>query len=64
MIEHYLNIRHSLRNLTDEDFENVLTQLAIELESVSYIPQYSTEKLVKDWKDLQAWNTNLSLIHI
>ena len=34
MIEQYLNIRHSLRNLTDEDFENALAQLAIELESV------------------------------
>ena len=32
MIEQYLNIRHSLRNLTDEDFENALAQLAIELQ--------------------------------
>ena len=63
MIEQYLNIRHSLRNLTDEDFENALAQLAIELESVSYIPQYSTEKLVKDWKDLQAWNINSDSIN-
>jgi len=56
MIQNFLNIRNSLRNLTDEEFETLLPQLAIELkESVSYYPQYSDVELKTDWGKLLHW---------
>ena len=57
MIEQYLNVRNSLKTLSDQDFENIVSQLAIELESVSYIPQCSDEELLKSWKNLQEFKT-------
>mgnify|MGYP003671120730 FL=1 len=36
MIEQFLNKKNTLRNLTDDEFERILPQLAIELESIDY----------------------------
>lgn len=63
MIKNYLNIRYSLRNLTDEDFNNIVPQLAKELETVSYIPNYSDVTLIKNYNDLCFWNTNKDTIN-
>lgn len=58
MIENYLNKRYSLRNLSDQDFENLLPVLAQELEHVSYIPTHSDAKLSADWNNLKKWKSD------
>ena len=41
MIQNFLNIQNSLRDLSDEEFENIVKTLAIELENVDYRFNYS-----------------------
>jgi hypothetical protein len=57
MLEQYLNVRYSLRNISDQYFETILPQLAQELEQVSYIPSYDNDTLYKDWQKLCKWTT-------
>jgi 16S rRNA G966 N2-methylase RsmD len=63
MIEDYLNVRYSLRNISDQDFENILPTLASELEQVSFIPKYDDGTLHKEWKKLCSWKTNATTIN-
>ena len=52
MIENYLNIKNSTRNLTDRQFDDILPQLAKELSDISFYPNHSDEVLQKNWKEL------------
>jgi len=63
MIEDYLNVRYSLRNISDQDFENILPQLASELEQVSFIPSHDDKVLKNDWKNLCAWQSSAITIN-
>jgi len=58
MIHKFLNIRNSLRDLTDEEFEVLLPQLAKELEGVSFYTEYSDIELLTDWQKLLGWNAH------
>lgn len=58
MIENYLNVRHSIRRLSDTDFELILPTLAQELESVSFLPVYDDKQLLDAWKQLCNWTTS------
>jgi len=58
MIEQYLNVRHSIRNLSDASFESVIGTLAKELEQVNYLPSYNNKELQLAWKQLCNWTTN------
>lgn len=60
MIHNFLNIRNSLRDLTDEEFEVLLPQLAKELEGVSFYTEYSDIELLTDWQKLLGWNANVN----
>lgn len=62
MIHNFLNIKNSLRNLTEEEFETLLPQLAVELENVSFYTEYSDIELKTDWMKLVNWNANVSSI--
>jgi 16S rRNA G966 N2-methylase RsmD len=62
MIEKFLSIKNSLRNLSDEDFENILSILSKELESVDYYYSYSDRELLDDWIKLSSWYPNISTI--
>ena len=62
MIQNFLNIRNSLRNLTDEEFEELLPQLAAELEKVSFYVEYSDIELKTDWMKLVGWNAQVDSI--
>jgi 16S rRNA G966 N2-methylase RsmD len=62
MIEKYLNIKNSLRNLLDEEFESLLPTLCKELENVSFYNEYSDGDLMKDWMNLKEWNANVNEI--
>lgn len=62
MIQNFLNIRNSLRNLTDEEFEELLPQLAEELEKVSFYVKYSDIELKTDWMKLVGWNAHVDSI--
>jgi 16S rRNA G966 N2-methylase RsmD len=62
MIERYLNIKDSLRNLSDDEFEEILPTLSNELEGVSFYTHYSNAELVKDWMNLKGWNSNVTEI--
>jgi hypothetical protein len=55
MILQYLNKKNALRNLSDEEFEDILPQLALELSKESYHIQYTDEQLWKDWNSLKKW---------
>jgi 16S rRNA G966 N2-methylase RsmD len=55
MIYDFLNVRHSTRNLTDEQFENTLPVLAEELVSVEYKTSYTEQQLKKEWQELKKF---------
>jgi len=63
MIENYLNVRHSIRRLSDTDFELILPTLAQELESVSFLPAYDDKQLLDAWKQLCNWTTSSNNIN-
>jgi len=62
MLEKYLGIKHSTRNLSDTEFEKILPQLARELTAVNYETNYSDEVLHKEWNKLLKFSntTNIS----
>ena len=62
MIELYLGVKNSTRNLTDVEFDALLPILATELESVSFYTSYTEKELKDDWVKLQQWNSNVSSI--
>jgi hypothetical protein len=51
----YLNVKHSTRNLSDHQFDMIVPQLAKELENTSFLSVYTDEQLRTDWKNLQEW---------
>lgn len=63
MIENYLNKRHSLKNLSADQFENIIGTLAQELEHINYIPNFTNEELIKSWSDLCSWKTKDTVIN-
>ena len=60
MIEKFLNIKNSLRNISDEEFEVIIPTLASELENVSFNYSYSDSDLLKDWNSLIKWNARVA----
>lgn len=62
MILNFLNIKNSLRNLSDTEFENILPILASELENINYHSNYSDLELYRDWNNLIQWNTRVDSI--
>ena len=62
MILNFLNIKNSLRNLSDDEFEKILPTLASELENVIYHANYSKSDLLKDWMNLCKWNARVDSI--
>ena len=59
MIQTFLNIKNSVRNLSDVEFENILPTLSSELEDVSFYYSYSDSDLLKDWNALIKWNARV-----
>jgi tRNA G10 N-methylase Trm11 len=57
MIYDFLNVRNSLRKLTDEEFQGKVEQLAEELVDIDYKTKYSEDQLKKDWETLKKYNT-------
>jgi 16S rRNA G966 N2-methylase RsmD len=62
MIEKFLNIKNSLRNLSEDEFDLLLPSLSNELETINYIPTFSNKELFDDWMKLIQWNSNLNTI--
>lgn len=58
MLKNYLNVRYSLRKISDQDFENILPQLANELEQVSFIPYFEDKVLKNDWEKIMCLAIN------
>jgi 16S rRNA G966 N2-methylase RsmD len=58
MIQNFLNKRHSTRALSDEEFNSILPQLAVELSAVDFVPRFTEEELRKDWDRLRLWSAN------
>ena len=59
MIQTFLNIKNSVRNLSDVEFENILPTLSSELEDISFYYSYSDSDLLKDWNALIKWNARV-----
>lgn len=57
-LEDYLNKRNSIRNLSDTDFEKIISSLSDQLENYNYIPNYSDDILLAEWKKLLNWKTD------
>ena len=51
----FLNKPNTLRNLSDEMFEEYLPELAQQLSQVDYHFNYSNDELMEDWKKLQKY---------
>lgn len=58
MIHQFLNKRHSTRNLSDQEFAEVLPQLAQELTAVEFCPKYTEAELMDDWHSLLSWTAS------
>ena len=58
----YLNQRNALRNLSDERFDAIIDDLALQLESYEFRPSYSDADLFQDWANLGKWTTTNSEI--
>ena len=56
-VDSFLNKRFSTRNLSDEEFENIVEDLAEEISKVSYTQSYTNKQLLEDWKKLCQWET-------
>lgn len=63
MIENFLNKRHSLRNLHEEEFYDILETLAYEFTNIDYYPRYDEEILIKDWKNLCKFQSDSPFIN-
>lgn len=55
MIEKFLGIKNSTRNLSDDEFEQILPTLAQELSQTSFYHQYTDRELLDDWMQLIHW---------
>ena len=58
ILPNILNVKSSTRDLTDEQFEMMLPQLAKELAEVSFYPKYSDEILLKSWEKLCQYTSD------
>lgn len=59
MIHNFLNKKYSLSNLSDEEFENIISKLSSELEENGFIYNtYDDEVLLKDFKSLCKKNVD------
>jgi len=56
-LQNYLNVRHSTQNLSDDEFDSIIENLAEQLEQVDFVNQYTDDALKKDWKKLKEWTT-------
>jgi 16S rRNA G966 N2-methylase RsmD len=61
--QNFLNKRNSIRELQDQEFENIIEQLALELSKVDYHITYNDVVLLNDWKKLKVWNTQENIIN-
>lgn len=61
--QNFLNKRNSIRNLQDQDFENIIEQLASELSKIDYHITYDDISLLNDWKKLKVWSTEENIIN-
>lgn len=52
----WLNIPNATRNLSDEQFAELLPQFAKELAAIDYHYNYSEEELRQDWEKLKKYN--------
>jgi 16S rRNA G966 N2-methylase RsmD len=59
----FLNKKDSLRNLSDKSFEDVVEELANQLEKVSLFYEYTTEQLNRDWELLKNWHSTTNSIN-
>jgi len=55
--QNFLNKRNSIRELQDQEFENIVEQLASELSDIDYHITYDDVSLLNDWKKLKVWST-------
>lgn len=63
IINSYLNIRNSLRNITDIEFEEIIEQLAEEISKVNVELTYTDDKLNEDWAKLVKWKNKFDYIN-
>lgn len=57
----FLNKPNTLRQLTEEEFNNILPELARQLSTVNFHYSYTEEELKQDWKKLQRY-TNTEFV--
>jgi len=62
-LDHYLNVRHSTRNLSDELFESIIEELAEAISKVSIYPEYTNAQLIDDWIKLNRWKNAITNIN-
>lgn len=63
ILDKFLNKRHSTKNLSDSEFENILPILAEELSQYNYHYNHSETDLRNDWLKLCSWKTSSNYIN-
>lgn len=62
-LEDYLNKRHSTRNLSDDEFESAISELANQLEIIDFTTKYTDKQLISDWKNLLKFSSESNCIN-
>ena len=62
-LKDYLNIKNSTRNLLEEDFLEIVPELAKQLAEINFESKYTNEQLYKDWKTLCKWKSQENYIN-
>lgn len=63
MIDQFLNKKFSTRNLSNEEFIEILPLMAVELSEFNYLPHYSDLELNDDWNKLLNWMCDKNFIN-
>lgn len=62
-IQNFIDKRYSTRNLSDEQFLEILPDLAQQLEQYNFVTTHPVKDLLQDWHKLCGWTTNGNYIN-
>jgi len=63
ILNNYLNVRYSTKNLSDIEFEKIVPILAKELESISFYVKYTDKQLIDDYAQLVKYTSSSNTIN-
>jgi len=63
LLSDYINIKNSLKSLSDDSFDSIVDNLAIQLEYTGFPNKsYTNKELLNDWNKLITKNTKILIL--